>query len=68
MESSLKWLVLIEIIIISIILIIKYIFKKMEEKKVNNILEYIERKSKDKEIDKKFKECLEIIKENSKER
>ena len=37
----------------------------MEEKKVNGILKYIEKKSKDKEINDKFKECIEIIKQNN---
>ena len=68
MESSLKWLVLGEVIIIAIIFAIIYIFKKMEEKKVNNILDYIEKKSKNKEIDDKFKECMKIIKENNKDK
>lgn len=68
MESSLKWLVLGEVIIIAIIFAIKYIFKKMEEKKVNNILDYIEKKSKDKKIDNKFKECMKIIEENNKDK
>lgn len=67
MDSNLKWLVLGELIIISIIFVGRYIFKKMEEKKVNNILEYIEKKSKDKEVDKKFKECINIIKQNNKD-
>lgn len=67
MDSNLKWLVVGEIVIIGIIFIARYIFKKMEEKKVNNILEYIEKKSKDKEVGKKFKECLDIIKQNNKE-
>lgn len=68
MESSLKWLVLGEVIIIAIIFAIIYIFKKMEEKKVNNILDYIEKKSKNKEIDDKFKECMKIIEENNKDK
>lgn len=68
MESSLKWFVLGEVIIIAIIFAIRYIFKKMEEKKVNNILDYIEKKSKDKEIDNKFKECMKIIEENNKDK
>ena len=68
MESSLKWLVLGEVIIIAIIFAIIYIFKKMEEKKVNNILDYIEIKSKNKEIDDKFKECMKIIEENNKDK
>lgn len=67
MDSNLKWLVLGELIIISIIFVGRYIFKKMEEKKVNNILEYIEKKSKDKEVNDKFKECLDIIKQNNKD-
>lgn len=67
MDSNLKWLVLGELIIILIIFVGRYIFKKMEEKKVNNILEYIEKKSKDKEVNDKFKECLDIIKQNNKD-
>lgn len=67
MDINLKWLVLGELIIISIIFVGRYIFKKMEEKKVNNILEYIEKKSKNKEVDKKFKECIDIIKQNNKD-
>lgn len=68
MESSLKWLVLGELVVIGLVFAIRYIFKKMEEKKVNNILDYIEKKSKDKEIDKKFKECMKIIEENNKDK
>lgn len=68
MESSLKWLVLGELVVIGLIFAIRYIFKKMEEKKVNNILDYIEKKSKDKEINKKFKECIKIIEENNKDK
>lgn len=68
MESSLKWLVLGELVVIGLVFAIRYIFKKMEEKKVNNILDYIEKKSKDKEINKKFKECIKIIEENNKDK
>ena len=46
MDSNLKWLVVGEIVIIGIIFIARYIFKKMEEKKVNNILEGIYRDNK----------------------
>ena len=65
MDSNLKWLVLGELIVISLVFVIRYIFKKMEEKKVNGILKYIEKKSRDKEINDKFKECIEIIKQNN---
>lgn len=68
MESSLKWLVLGELVVIGLVFAIRYIFKKMEEKKVNNILDYIEKKSKDKEVNKKFKECIKIIEENNKDK
>ena len=65
MDSNLKWLVLGEILVIGIVVIVRYIFKKLEEKKVDGILKYIEKKSKEKKVDDKFKECIDIIKQNN---
>lgn len=66
MDVGFIWLVVGELIVITIVIIARLIFKKMEEKKVNKVLNFIERKSKDKDINDKFKECLEIIRENNK--
>lgn len=66
MKEGYIWLILIELAIIGLVFIIRYILKKIEERKVNKILKFIDRKSKeDKEAEERFKECIEIIKQNS---
>lgn len=66
MKEGYIWLILIELAIIGLVFIIRYILKKIEERKVNKILKFIDRKSKeDKEAKERFKECIELIKQNS---
>ena len=66
MKEGYIWLILIELVIIGLVFIIRYILKKIEERKVNKILKFIDKKSKEnKETEDKFKECLEIIKQNN---
>lgn len=65
MDSNLKWLVIGELIVMSIVFIVWLIYKKLESKKVNNILKFIEKKSNDKDVEDKFQECIEIIKRNN---
>lgn len=66
MKEGYIWLILIELAIIGLVFIIRCILKKIEERKVNKILKFIDRKSKeDKEAEERFKECIEIIKQNS---
>jgi hypothetical protein len=66
MKEGYIWLILIELAIIGLVFIIRYILKKIEERKVNKILKFIDKKSKEsKETEAKFKECLEIVKQNN---
>lgn len=58
------FLVIGELIVIVLILILRYIIKRMETKKIDNILEFINHKSKQTNSTDKFRECLEIIKQN----
>lgn len=67
MDNNLKWLVIGELIIIAIIFIVWLVYKKLENKKVNKILEFIEKKSNNKDISDKFQECIDIIKKNNME-
>ena len=65
MDTGFIWLVVGEIIVIALVIIARIIFKKMEKKKINDILKYIDKKSKDKEINTKFQDCLDIIHKNN---
>ncbi len=65
MDNGFIWLIVGEIIVIAFVIIVRLIFKKFEKNKVNNILKYIDKKSKDKDIDDKFQECIDIIKQNN---
>jgi len=61
--------ILIIIIAIIIITVIYLISKYFEKKEVDSIIELMNKKSKeDKEIEKKLKECIKIINDNTKER
>lgn len=64
MNSEFIWLIVGEIFVIALVVIVRIIFKIIEKKKVDNILKYIDKKSKDKNVDDKFKECIDIIKSN----
>ena len=64
------WLVLGELIIIAIIIIIKLIFNKLENKKLDKIINFLDRKTKENKnntVDDKFKECLKIIENNKRD-
>lgn len=70
MDSNLKWLVLAEVIIIAFVFIIRFIFKKIQEhkeaKNIDKVLKYIDKKAKEnRAVEDKFRECLEIIKQNN---
>lgn len=65
MEDPLKWLVLGELIIIGIIVLVKLIFDKLEDRKLDKIIEFLDKKTKnDKEAKDKLNECLKIIEQN----
>lgn len=70
LDSNLKWLVLAEVIIIAFVFLIRFIFNKIQEhkeaKNIDKVLKYIDKKaSESKTVEDKFKECLEIIKQNN---
>lgn len=65
MENPFIWLVIGEIIVIAIIFIVRYIFERLEDKKVDKIIKFLANKTKDNKNTKdKFNECLKIIKHN----
>lgn len=70
MDNPYIWLVLGELIIIAIIIIIKLIFDKLENKKLDKIINFLDRKTKENKnntMDDKFKECLKIIEKNKRD-
>ena len=70
MDNPYIWLVLGELIIIAIIIIIKLIFNKLEDKKLDKIINFLDRKTKENKnntMDDKFKECLKIIENNKRD-
>lgn len=70
MDNPYIWLVLGELIIIAIIIIIKLIFDKLENKKLDKIINFLDRKTKESKnniMDDKFKECLKIIEKNKRD-
>ena len=67
MDNPYIWLVLGELIIIAIIIIIKLIFNRLENKKLDKIINFLDRKTKENKnntVDHKFKECIKIIEQN----
>lgn len=54
-----------ELIIVIFITIVRYFIKRMETKKIDTILEFIDNKSKQTKSTDRFRECLEIIKQNN---
>ena len=67
MNNPYIWLVLGELIIIAIIIIIKLIFNRLENKKLDKIINFLDRKTKENKnntVDDKFKECIKIIEQN----
>ena len=67
MDNPYIWLVLGELIIIAIIIIIRLIFNKLEDKKLDKIINFLDRKTKENKnntVDDKFKECIKIIEQN----
>lgn len=65
MEDPLKWLVIVELIIIGIIVLAKFIFDKLEDRKIDKVIKFLDKKTRnDKEAKDKLKECLKIIEQN----
>ena len=67
MDNPYIWLVLGELIIIAIIIIIKLIFNRLENKKLDKIINFLDKKTKENKnntVDDKFKECIKIIEQN----
>lgn len=62
----LMFLVIGELAVIVLILILRFIIKKMETRKIDNILEFINHKANQTNSTDKFRECLELIKQNNK--
>ncbi len=70
MDNPYIWLGLGELIIIAIIIIIKLIFNRLENKKLDKIINFLDRKTKENKnntMDDKFKECLKIIENNKRD-
>ena len=72
MGDGMKWLVLFEVIFITVLLIIRFIYDRHQRNKdnenVDKVLKYINtRAQEDKEIKNKFKECIDNIKQSNKE-
>ena len=70
--DGMKWLVLFEVIFITVLLIIRFIYDRHQRNKdnenVDKVLKYINtRAQEDKEIKNKFKECIDNIKQSNKE-
>ena len=66
-----KWLVLFEVIIITILLIIRFIYdkyqKRKEDKSIDKVLQYINtRVQEDKNVRNRFKDCISTLKKNNK--
>ena len=67
MDNPYIWLGLGELIIIAIIIIIKLIFNRLENKKLDKIINFLDRKTKENKnniVDDKFRECIKIIEQN----
>lgn len=58
------WLVLVQLLIIAIIVIIKVILNYYEQKKIDKILNYFDKRAKENENEKQFKMCLEMLRQN----
>lgn len=67
LDNPYIWLVIGELIIIAFIVIIKIIFNKLENKKLDKIINFLDKKTKENQcnnINNKFKECIKIIGQN----
>ena len=67
MNSPYIWLIIGELIIIAFIITIKIIFNKLEGKKLDKIINFLDKKTKenqDNNMNDKFKECIKIIEQN----
>ena len=70
MDNPYIGLIIGELIIIAFIVIIKIIFNKLENKKLDKIINFLDRKIKENKnntMDDKFKECLKIIESNKRD-
>ena len=68
MEIGYVYLLIAEVVVILSVVGIKLIFNYIEHKKINKVLRFIDKKSKnvsDKEVQKRIEECIEIIRQNS---
>lgn len=70
MENAFMYLVIAEIIIILLVVGIRLLFNYLENRKIKSILDFIDKKSKENHVSStdRFKECLEIIKQNNKDK
>ena len=67
MNSPYIWLIIGELIIIAFIIAIKIIFNKLEGKKLDKIINFLDKKTKenqDNNMNDKFKECIKIIEQD----
>ena len=70
MENAFMYLVIAEVVIILLVVGIRLLFNYLENRKIKSILAFIDRRAKENnnsDTTDRFKECLEIIKQNSKE-
>lgn len=64
MDNVYFWLVIGELVVIFIIVIIKLIFDYIEKRKIEGILKFFEKRAKERDMEEKYKQCLDIIKKN----
>lgn len=69
MENAFIYLIIAEVVIILLIVGIRLLFNYLENRKIKLVLDFIDKKSKENQVNStdRFKECLEIIKQNNKE-
>lgn len=69
MENAFIYLIIAEVVIILLIVGIRLLFNYLENRKIKSVLDFIDKKSKENQVNStdRFKECLEIIKQNNKE-
>lgn len=61
MESGYIWLIAMQLLVIFIIFVVKYILYLVETNKIKKILDFIETRSREKDFKVKFQECIDII-------
>ena len=71
MENAFMYLVIAEVVIILLVVGIRLLFNYLENRKIKSILAFIDRRAKENnnsDTTDRFKECLEIIKQNNKDK